>query len=160
MALFEEELRDIWERQIQAETRALYFADLTATYAKYKQALTFLTFFLSSGAAATLIGKLPSWVPLVLSLLGAVISAYSVAVGLDRRIATLSKLHGDWTILANGYAQLRARPEIEEAESVLSDLRRRDLEASALATTEAPNQPKRMDRWTDHVFRAHGIMNA
>ncbi len=150
---------DVWERQIQAEVRSLYFADLTHSYARGKQYITFLTFFLSSGAAATLIGKAPIWVAVLFSLIAAVLTAYSVAVGLDTKISTLSKLHGNWALLAIEYERLREKADADNADSLLEGLLLRDLEASKLATTDAPYDGKRMDRWTDHVFQAHRLVH-
>jgi hypothetical protein len=48
----------------------------------------------------------------------------------------------------------------DEAESELADLRRRELDLSQLATTDAPNDPKRMLRWTDQVFKLRRLENA
>ncbi len=155
--LKEEELTDVWERQIQAEIRSLYFADLTTEYAKRKQFITFLNFFLASGAAATLIGKAPAWVAIVLSTLSALCSAYAVATGLDGKILILSKLHGEWSQLAIEYEKLRNHPEVTEAANMFAILVRRGLEASSLATTDAPYRAKLVERWTDHVFKTHGL---
>jgi hypothetical protein len=45
----------------------------------------------------------------------------------------------------------------EEAESELADIRRREMEFSEMATTDAPNDPKRMLRWTDQVFKLYRL---
>jgi hypothetical protein len=148
-----------WERQIESEVRSLYFADLTHVYSARKQAITFLTFFLSSSAAATLLGKAPIWVAIVCSSLVAVVTAYSVAVGLDAKIATVSKLHGDWALLAIEYENLRENASAPDAAKVLAALLRRELEASKLGASDAPNESERMDRWTDLVFQNHGFSN-
>jgi hypothetical protein len=58
---------------LAAETRALYFSDLATGYASQKQWITGLSFFLSSGAAATIIGRAPAWLPVVLSVVTAVV---------------------------------------------------------------------------------------
>jgi hypothetical protein len=157
--LTDQQETDVWERQIQAEVRSLYFAELTHDYARRKQYITFLTFFLSSGAAATIIGKAPAWVAITLSVVAAALAAYSVAIGLDTRIATLSKLHGDWALLAIEYERLRFDPDAENATNLLESLLLRDLEASKLATTDAPYDSKRMDRWTDQVFETHRLVH-
>jgi hypothetical protein len=157
--LTDQQQTDVWERQIQAEVRALYFAELTHDYARRKQRITFLTFFLSSGAAATIISKAPSWVAITLSVFAAALAAYSVAVGLDSRVATLSKLHGDWALLAIEYERLCNDPEADNATNLLERLLLRDVDASRLATTDAPYDSKRMDRWTDHVFEIHRLVH-
>jgi hypothetical protein len=155
--LTDSQYKSVWERQIEAEVRSLYFADLTHRFAQQRQAITFLTFFLSSGAAAILVAKLPSWVAILLSILVALLTAYSVALRLDVKISTMSKLHGEWATLAIGYEQLRENADGEDTDAVLSDLLRRDLEASKLAAIEAPNDQERMARWTDQVFLQHGL---
>jgi hypothetical protein len=157
--LTDTQYKTVWERQIDAEVRSLYFADLTHRYAQQKQAMTFLTFFLSSGAAVTLIAKFPPWVAIMLSALVALMTAYSVALRIDAKISTMSKLHGDWATLAVEYENLRENPNGVNTDAVLNDLLRRDLEASKIASTEAPNDQKRIARWTDQVFSYHGLPN-
>jgi hypothetical protein len=158
--LTEPQIADVWEGQISAEVRSLYFGDLASVYALRKQWITGLSFFLSSGAAATLIAKLPVWVPIALSTIVAVITAYAVAVNLDSKIRTMAKLHYAWNQIGNDYRRLWNHTYSEEAESELQDLERRQLELSELATTDAPNDPKRMLRWTDQVFKLRRLENA
>jgi len=55
----------VWENMLAAETRSLHFADLTSRYTRTKQWMTGISFFLASGAAASIIGKLPQSVPLM-----------------------------------------------------------------------------------------------
>jgi hypothetical protein len=155
--LTETQIADVWEGQVSAEVRALYFGDLASDYARRKQWITGLSFFLSSGAAATLIAKLPLWVPIVLSIIVAVITAYAVAVNLDSKIRTMAKLHYAWNQIGNDYRRLWNHTFSEEAESELADIQRREMEFSELATTDAPNDPKRMLRWTDQVFKLYRL---
>jgi hypothetical protein len=82
-----------WEGLLSAETRSLYFADLASRYTREKQWITGVSFFFSSGAAATIIAKAPAWVPVLLALTVAAATAYSIGVNLDRRISTMAKLH-------------------------------------------------------------------
>jgi hypothetical protein len=155
--LTETQIADVWEGQVSAEVRALYFGDLASDYARRKQWITGLSFFLSSGAAATLIAKLPLWVPIALSIIVAVITAYAVAVNLDSKIRTMAKLHYAWNQIGNDYRRLWNHTFSEEAESELADIQRREMEFSELATTDAPNDPKRMLRWTDQVFKLYRL---
>jgi hypothetical protein len=155
--LTEPQISDVWEGQVSAEVRSLYFGDLASVYTRRKQWITGLSFFLSSGAAATLIAKLPVWVPIVLSMIVALITAYSVAVNLDSKIRTMAKLHYAWNQIGNDYRRLWNHTYSEEAESEFADLQRRELELSELATTDAPNEPKRMLRWQDQVFKLHRL---
>jgi len=158
--LTEAQIADVWKGQIEAEVRSLYFGDLASEFTLHKQWITGLSFFLSSGAAATLIAKSPVWVPIALSTILAVITAYAVAVNLDSKIRTMAKLHFAWNQIGNDYKRLWNHTYSEEAESELVDLQRRELELSELATTDAPNDPKRMLRWTDQVFKLHRLENA
>ena len=155
--LTEPQISDVWEGQVSAEVRSLYFGDLASVYTRRKQWITGLSFFLSSGAAATLIAKLPVWVPIVLSLIVALITAYAVAVNLDSKIRTMAKLHYAWNQIGNDYRRLWNHTYGEEAEVELADIQRREMEFSELATTDAPNEPKRMSRWQDQVFKLHRL---
>jgi hypothetical protein len=151
------QIADVWEGQISAEVRSLYFGDLSSLFTQRKQWITGLSFFLSSGAAATLIAKMPLWFPILLSTIVAVITAYAVAVNLDAKIRTMAKLHYAWSQIGNDYKRLWSHTYSDEAETELADLQRRELELSELATTDAPNDPKRMLRWQDQVFRLHRL---
>jgi hypothetical protein len=117
--LNEYQIECVWESMLAAEARALYFADLASQYTRRKQIITGLTFFLSSGAAATVVGKSPLWVPAVLALLSAAASAYSMAVGLDRKIGTMTKLHSAWSQIATAYDRLWNHAYEDDAETHL-----------------------------------------
>jgi len=136
---------------VEAEVRSAYFGDLSSSTTKLKQIITGVTFFLSSGAAATLIGKLPAAVPVVLSILAAVATAYSIAVGLDGRIKTLTKLHAEWNHLSADYERLWTHWSDEDAEETFDSLIRRASDASEIAL-EMPNDPKRLDKWRTTVY--------
>lgn len=158
--LTHEQIEDVWKWQIYAETRALYFADLANLYTRQKQWITGASFFFSSGAAATVLAKSPAIVPIALSVAVALVTAYSIAVNLDSKIRTMAKLHFAWTQIADGYKRLWNHTYADDAESELEDLQRREAEFSELASTDAPNDPKRMERWEDHVFKLRGLSNA
>ena len=68
----------IWEMKYEAEIRSLYFGELAARYSRHKQIITGVSFFFSSAAAASLIGKLDPTIPIVLSVIVAVLSACSI----------------------------------------------------------------------------------
>jgi hypothetical protein len=152
-----EQIEDVWEARISSEVRSLYFGDLASVYSQRKQWITGLSFFLSSGAAATLIAKLPVEFPIVLSTIVAVITAYAVAVNLDSKIRTMAKLHYAWSQIGNDYARLWSHTYSDEAESELGDLQRRGLDLSELAATDAPYDPSRMLRWQDQVFKQYRL---
>src|SRR5260370_921344 len=97
--------RLMWTSTVSSNLAYLYFGDLAAPYPHQKQWITGLSFFFASGAAATLIGKAPSFVPIILSLAVAAMTAYSIAVGLDRKITTMAKLHSAWNRISQEYRQ-------------------------------------------------------
>ncbi len=147
----------VWENMLAAETRALYFADLASRYTRRKQWITGVSFFLASGAAASLIGKLPQWVPLVASAVVAVLSAYSMALALDRKISTMAKLHSAWNVIAQEYQRLWNNTYSDDAEEKLYAIFEREREPSELATTEAPNDQRLLGEWQEHVFSMYRL---
>jgi hypothetical protein len=155
--LNEFQINRVWENMLASEARALYFADLASQYTRRKQWITGISFFLSSGAAATLIGQLPRWVPLALSIPVALASAYSMAVGLDRKIGTMAKLHSSWNQIAGEYDRLWNHAHDDDAEEQLEATIRREKEPSELAATEAPNDQQLLGKWQDHVFAMYHL---
>jgi hypothetical protein len=158
--LTEDQIRSLWSNRLAAETRALYFSDLTALYARRKQVITGLSFFLSSGAAATLIGKSPVWVPIVLSLVTAGLNAYSVAVGLDRKMTTMVKLGSAWRQIATAYERLWNHAYEPDSEAEYDKIIELESAPSELASTDAPNDQKRLAHWQDHVFQMYHLSHA
>lgn len=148
--LTENEVGRIWQRMLEAEVRSMYFADLAAKYTKQKQIITGVSFFLSSGAAATLIASLKT-IPIVLSIIVAILMAYSIAVNLDVRIRTLSKLHNEWNFLDWEYEHLWNHWSDSDAEDTLDKLIERARAASEIAT-EMPDDPERMSKWATFVY--------
>ena len=90
--LTEGQTNRVWEKMISSEVRSLYFGELASRYTRQKQFITGLIFFLASGAAATLAAELPRLIPLRMSGVSAVLTAYAIAVNLDRKAATMAKL--------------------------------------------------------------------
>jgi len=142
---------------LSAETRSLYFGDLTVRYTRQKQWITGVSFFLSSGAAAAVIGKLPSIVPAALSVIVAIATAYSMAVNLDGRVKTMAKLHSLWNEIASDYDTLWNHAYNEDSEAQFSDIIGREREASELSTTDAPNDQKLLAKWEDRVLELHAL---
>src|SRR5579871_3789470 len=104
--LTEHQINAVWRNKLAAETRCLYFGDLSTKYARQKQWITGLSFFLSSGAAATLVAKSPVAVPIALSVTTAIMTAYSIAVSLDQKVERLAKLSSSWREIAVAYDHL------------------------------------------------------
>jgi hypothetical protein len=155
--LTEFQINRVWENMLAAETRSLYFGDLACRFTRYKQWITGLSFFLSSGAAASLIAKAPEWVPLILALIVAGATAYSMAVSLDRKVGTMVKLHSSWNRIAKEYERLWNHAYAEDAEKQLDIIIQSEKEPSELAATDAPNDQKLLGKWQDRVFAMYHL---
>ncbi len=145
----------VWQEMYAAEVCSMYFGDLTVTYSQRKQFLSGLSFFLSSGAAASVIGHAPAWVPIVTASVSALASAYSIAVGLDRKAATMAKLQVQWSQIASDLDRLWNHWYDDDAEEVLVDIQKRMRDASQLGSSEAPNDEKRMEKWARRNAQLH-----
>lgn len=155
--LTENQSNKVWEKLIAAETRSLYFGDLTALYTLQKQWITGISFCLASGAAATLAGGLPHLVSEILASIVAILAAYSISVGLDRKATTMARLHCGWSEIASACDRLWDHTYEESAESAFEDITRKERELSEIATTEAPNDQGRMAKWQEQVFRQYHL---
>lgn len=155
--LNELEVTRVWDNLLAAEARSLYFGDLAARYTNTKQIITGVSFFCSSGAAAALIGKLPPQVAIILSLIVAAATAYSIAVGLDRKVATMAKLLSSWKLIALDYEKLWNNVYSADAGVKLQEILKSEEEPADLATTEAPNDQKLLGKWQDRVFSLHRV---
>jgi hypothetical protein len=113
--------------------------------------MTGATFFLSSGAAATVIARFPAWIPAALAVISAIAAAYSMAVELDKRIANLVDLHCQWNQLSTDYDSLWNHWYDDDAEDRLRDLARRANEASGLGV-KMPFDEKQVDKWMERVY--------
>ena len=148
--LTENEAGRVWQRMFEAEVRSLYFADLAARYSRRKRIMTGVIFFLSSGAAATILAALPKQIPIVLSLIVAILTAYSIAVNLDTRIKTFLKLHYEGNRLESEYERLWNHWRDADAEGILADLVKRGRDASEIAT-EFTFDEEQIGKWTRFV---------
>jgi hypothetical protein len=155
--LTEDQVADLWDRRISAEVRSLYFTDLANVLSSRKQWMTGISFFLSSGAAATLLAKQPVWVAIVLSIIVALMAAYSFDLNLDLKVKTFGKLHSSWSQLCADYARLWSHTYSDAAEEELDELIQREFSLSELAATEAPNDEVRMERWQNRVFALYHL---
>src|ERR1039458_661468 len=123
--LTEDQAKRVWERMVESEVRSLYFGDMASKNTARKQIIVGASFFLSSGAFAALVGHLPVLVPTVCALIVAILTAYSMAVGLERRIGTLTKLHCQWNTLFAEYERLWTHYLHQHASEILQRLVRR-----------------------------------
>lgn len=149
--LTREEADRVWQRMVEAEVRSYYYGDLASQYTRRKQYITGISFFLASGAAATVAAKFPPVVPIILSLIVAILAAYSLGVGLDRCIRTLSKLHSDWNRLSSEYEHLWFHWQDADANEELQDLIKQARDISEIGT-EMPYKPKLLQKWQDMVY--------
>jgi hypothetical protein len=149
--LTENERSLVWRNGIEAEVRSLYFGEQAVRYTSHKQIITGVSFFLSSGAAATLIASFPKWIPTSLAVIVAVLSAYSMAVGLDKRVGTICKLHSEWNHLNTEYESLWDHWYEEEAQATLKELLKRGRDASHMAL-EMPYDPEAIEKWEKIVY--------
>jgi hypothetical protein len=155
MALTQLQADRAWERMAEAEVRSLYFADLAARFAWRKRAIMGFSFLLSSGAAATLAAKMPDVIPLIMAGVTALLTAYSIASGIDKAALTMSKLHSQWNHLAADYERLWSHWYEDDAEQVYESLVKRAREASELGSTEAPYNEKLLEKWRAHVYQQY-----
>jgi hypothetical protein len=144
--LTENERTLVWTKAYEADVRSLYFGDQAVRYTKHKQIITGVSFFLSSGAAAALIASAPKFIPTILAVIVAVLTAYSMAVGLDRRIGTVCKLHSEWNHLGTEYESLWDHWYDDRAQENLTGLLKRGRDASQIAI-EMPYDAEAMEKW-------------
>lgn len=146
------ETDSVWRHMVEAEVRSLYFGELASKYSLRKQVITFASFFLASGSAATLVAKMPSEYAIALSIIAALATSYSLALGLDRKALIMSKLHAQWMYIANEYQHLWHHHYEEAAQLTFSDILARGAQASETAALEAPYNKNRLDHWADHGY--------
>ncbi len=155
--LSEDQVTRVWENMLSAEARSLYFGNLGSRDTRYKQWITGSSFFFSSGAAAAIIGKAPQWVPILLAVLSAGVTAYAIAVNLDKRVGTMATLHSSWSQIAAEYYHLWNHTSDEDAEDQLARIIAREKEPSELAITSAPYNKKLLGHWEDQVLRMYHL---
>ena len=155
-----EQLREVWDRLIAAETRTYYFGDLAGFYSHQRQIVTFLSFFVSSSAVASVLAKRPSWIPVVLSLIVALANAYSLVFNLDLKMRIMAELNQSWSEVAFGYERIWQNPYTEESESLYRQLDDTERDLSMIAAAAAPNNQKKMAKWQDRVLELRNLKEA
>jgi hypothetical protein len=151
--LTQDQTDTLWNDTLAAQVRSLYFADLGSRYTRQKQIITGIAFFFSSGAAATVVAHAPAWIPVVMSVSTAVLTAYAIAVGLDKKASTMAKLHYAWSEIENDRRLLWNHWYEEDAEARLGEINGRDLEASQTAITDAPYDKGLIHKWQIFVYK-------
>jgi hypothetical protein len=100
---------------------------------------------------------LPNVVAIVASLAVAVLTAYSIAVGLDRKASAMAELHLEWKQIAFDYNRLWNHAYEEHSESWLEEIMKREREPSKVAAVEAPNDEKLMGKWESYVLASYRV---
>ncbi len=72
----------------------------------------------------------------VFSAVVALLTAYSIAVGLERLIRTMAKLHYSWAHIAADYERLWNHSCEDAAEAQFDEIRKRERELSELAAAK------------------------
>lgn len=158
--LTQDQVAEVYDEMIAAEVRSLYFGELGTRYTKAKQIISGASFVLSSGAAAAVLGKLPSWIPIILSLLTAVATAYSIAVGLDKKAATMTKLYSTWSQIESDCRALWNHWYEEDAGATFTEIMSRVRQASELAISDAPYDRELVSKWQNYVLKEHKLIAA
>ncbi|MGA2880956.1 MAG: hypothetical protein ABSG13_18555 [Bryobacteraceae bacterium] len=149
----------VWKKMVSAEVRAMYFGDLAGSYSCRKQIVIGVSFFASSGAAATVAAQMPHWA-LGLSIISAVFAAYSMAVSLDSKAMLMTKLQSTWSCLAADYESLWRHWYVDDAEELLNRLIVRAREASELGASDAPNDESRLEKWRQFVHNQYPLLSS
>ena len=110
---------------LSAEIRADYFAALANRYRWHQRIANWLTLFLSSGAALSILIDLPDrlkWLRPAFALATTAISAYSIVAQNYDRATSAMDLHARWNKLSKQYASLWDRMDDSEALTQLTNL--------------------------------------
>jgi hypothetical protein len=152
MALSRADFGRVWEGLYNSEVRSIYFGHLTARYQKQQSFMTWLSLFLSGGAAGTFMSKLAvthPWVPQTFAFLTAGLSLYSVVAKKERKGIDSSNLGAKWTQLGMKYDLIFRSPG-NYAETDLTPLEEKRIELSQAAHSLA-DDPKLMHRSQDKI---------
>ncbi len=95
-----------------------------------------------------------------LSGVTALLTSYSIAIGLDRKAVSMSKLHAQWMQIAQGYQHLWHHAYEADAGETFSTLLARGAQASEAATLDAPYLPARVAHWAEHVYAQYRAVAA
>jgi hypothetical protein len=149
MPLNEAQTDRVWQLMVESAVRSCYFGDLAIRFTRQKQIITGLSFLLSCTAAEMIAARL-YWEPLIAASMAAVLTAYSMVVGLDRRAAAMARLHHQWATLWSDYERLWYVRSVQDAGSRLAEIQRREGDVSR-KSAEAPYDQSLLDKWQDRV---------
>ncbi len=158
MALSAEETKRVWEGLYTSKVHSLYFASLSSKYQKQQAFMTWCSLFLSCGAAGTFVSSLKEshpWVPTLLALLTAALSAYAVVARKERKGVDSSSLSMKYEQLRLKYDLLfRNLPAATPNELIALEEKRVELSQPAHSLA---NKPRLMVKSQDQIAKLEGL---
>jgi hypothetical protein len=149
--LTDAQIERLWTRKLEAEARALYFAEVANDEATIRRCITGGTFILGSAVIVTLTTHLPGWVPILVTAIITIANGYQIAVNQESKIKTAGKLHLGWERIECDYDRLWSHTGDEDAERRLQDLQERERDLSETGATEIGLNNKRWRKWWDRT---------
>ena len=150
--------KTVWDGWLSAEIRAAYFAELSGRYQRAQKYLVAGSLVLSSGATLALVSSaIPAsyaWVKPVLTLMAAILSAWSLVAKNERGSIDCADLHFRWNTLAMDYEALWADVHSDDAAGQLAQLRRREAELSK-SSTAMPDKVGLMLKCQENIVMHH-----
>jgi hypothetical protein len=143
----------VWEEMLASQMRALYFGELVSRYQRLDRMLGVALLILTSGAAATILSRLPDafyWITASLATASAAVSAWRLLGRYADYAARAADLHLQWNHLAADYEGLWNNLYADNAEARLAELQARGRELSK-ASTQFPAKKRMLIRWWDYV---------
>lgn len=143
----------VWEEMLAAQMRALYFGELVTRYQRMDRILGVALLILTSGAATTILSRLPDpfyWITAFLTIASAAVSAWRLLARYSDYAARAADLNLQWDHLAADYERLWNNLYAEDAETRLAELQARGRELSK-ASTHFPANRRMLIRWWDYV---------
>ena len=140
-----------WEEWLSSEMRASYFAELCGSYNARQRWSNFATLILTSGAAAGIVAaRMPTWVPAVMTLGAATISAYLLVSQNIKQAMECADLAFRWNKLASQYRDIWNDTEADDASTKLARADEASAEASKAGAAFSYSK-RRMSKWYDLV---------
>ena len=101
-------VQQVWLGLLDAERLSRYYGRLALRFQRWNLFLTLVILLCSTGAAATLITELPTWVQAVLSLVVAAVAIWSYLLGYSKKAAVASVIRSQCSHLASDWRGLWA----------------------------------------------------
>jgi len=153
--LSESQQKRVWEGMLSAEIRANYFAELSGAYLRKQRTSTWITLLFSSGAVVSMVANLGEelkWIRLLLTLVAAGVSAYSLVIQNQKFAIDTSDLHARWNRLAKDFETIWENVYASDAAERLTAVDERTTDLSK-AGASFPYSKRKMLHWQEHVER-------